>query len=343
MNVSRRYLYSLVGAAGCCLPAVLCESSLGQAQTTQPNAPNAQSTNNPDARNDNTGRQPQNTAAGAQQNAAQSGANQTGANQNRANQTGANQSGTPQASPPNSNPVTDPSGAVGPTARRNAAVETGNPGAASGDYDQTINDADLAAWLIVDNQGEINVSEIGRQKAQDPNVKQFADRMIHDHGQLLEKLRPIASNVNPIPGGRRTDSVSAGGANPAGATNPNAGTAVSQAGAVPGPGGQAAAQSLSTGRPSVMSLKQEVAAQCLQSKQQELNSKQGAEFDKCFMGMQVAMHMEAVATLEVFQKHASGRMRQTIDEALQTTKSHLEQAKQLVKEVDQRAGNGSKQ
>ncbi len=81
-------------------------------------------------------------------------------------------------------------------------------------------------------------------------------------------------------------------------------------------------------------MKRELAAQCLQSKQEELSQKSGAEFDKCFMGAQLGMHMEAIDTMKVFSKHTSGELKSTIEEGIKTAQSHLEHAKGIMKTLE---------
>ena len=46
----------------------------------------------------------------------------------------------------------------------------------------------LASCLIIDNQEEIAISEMAKDKAQDEKVKEFAQKMIEEHTQMLSKL-----------------------------------------------------------------------------------------------------------------------------------------------------------
>lgn len=91
----------------------------------------------------------------------------------------------------------------------------------------------------------------------------------------------------------------------------------------------------------IIQIKEELTKQCIESAQRELSQKQGREFDKCFMGMQVAAHMEMLDTLTVYKNHASSELQQVIEEGLQTTKQHLEHAKQLAKKTDQGSSRGA--
>ena len=81
-------------------------------------------------------------------------------------------------------------------------------------------------------------------------------------------------------------------------------------------------------------IKQEITDKCVASAQKELNSKQGQEFDKCFVGMQIAHHMHMVDTLSVLSTKASPELQQILDEGLQTSQQHLEHAKQLAKKLE---------
>jgi putative membrane protein len=42
------------------------------------------------------------------------------------------------------------------------------------------------------SQAEVNFAKLALQKSQDPNVRKFAEKMIHDHEMLIEKMKPFA-------------------------------------------------------------------------------------------------------------------------------------------------------
>ncbi len=46
------------------------------------------------------------------------------------------------------------------------------------------------------NTAEIKLAQLAQQKAQDSQVKDFANRMITDHGKANDNLRPIAQAAN---------------------------------------------------------------------------------------------------------------------------------------------------
>jgi hypothetical protein len=48
----------------------------------------------------------------------------------------------------------------------------------------------MTKCLIVGNEGEIALAKIAKQRATDPELKQFAQKMIEDHTAFVNKLRP---------------------------------------------------------------------------------------------------------------------------------------------------------
>jgi hypothetical protein len=78
-----------------------------------------------------------------------------------------------------------------------------------------------------------------------------------------------------------------------------------------------------------VAIKHQIGEQCLASVKKELGSKQGAEFDKCFMGQQIAAHMKVIDELKVLRNHVSSDLQQKLDKELQTAEQHLQLAKQI--------------
>ena len=76
-------------------------------------------------------------------------------------------------------------------------------------------------------------------------------------------------------------------------------------------------------------MQKEIGQQCLESVKEELSSKQGADFDKCFIGQQIGDHMKVIDELKVLRNHASSELKQKLDKELQTAEQHLQLAKQI--------------
>jgi predicted outer membrane protein len=179
-------------------------------------------------------------------------------------------------------------------------------------------DSQLAGCLIVDNQGEIALGKLAEEKAQDKDVKEFGQKMVKDHTQFLQQLEQFANE-----GGR----MGAQSQNTAEHTMPTAGATEA---AIPG----STTQPVGGQTLNLVQLKQEIGQKCLDMVKKDLEEKQGAQFDKCYIGAQIGAHMEVLATLEVFRNQASPELANVLDKGIETTKSHLEHAQKIAKALE---------
>lgn len=187
-------------------------------------------------------------------------------------------------------------------------------------------DAVLATWLAVDNQNEVELARLAQQKATSNEVKEFARMMIEDHGQFGQKLAIFSGPMTGTEG--RNDGTRTGGTdgkNDGGTRQPNPGESKGGAGGDP----------RNSGMPlDTANLVRELGRKCLESAKQALSEKQGSDFDKCYMHMQVMAHQKVADSIEVFGNHASPKLKATLDEGEKTVKTHLEYAKQICKKID---------
>lgn len=208
----------------------------------------------------------------------------------------------------------------------------------------------LANCLLAKNEGEVALSQIAQQKAQNPDVKQFAEKMIEDHGKLIAKLQPLAGGANRKADGaygtrKETDrtSVRSSEATPgspgAGQTIPSTRTTAETTvgvGATDRPAAGGAIHQL-------MQIERQISERCLQAAKQELQQKSGAEFDKCYVANAIGAHMHALAALEVIGQQTQGQLAQVAQEAQPTVQQHLDHAKQLMKQLEAKAGASATQ
>ena len=215
-----------------------------------------------------------------------------------------------QENPPGSKPKSDPQA----TTRTDATATT----------DQTNQeDGFLAAWLLIGNENEIALAQLAQSRSQDATVKAFAQKMIDDHRAMGQKLQRFASGVGYVAAAKTPP------------TSP------------PQPAGEVRAKERATsdtGTPSTsgggldhVALFQELGQQCLDSSRKELESKSGAEFDKCYVGMALGGHMKTNDMLTVFQRHASSDLKSVLAEGQKTVQAHLQHAKDLCKSLEGKA------
>ena len=184
----------------------------------------------------------------------------------------------------------------------------------------------FASWLLVGGNNEIALAELAQSRAQNPEVKRFAEMMIKDHQELAGKLQQFAS-ATEVRGG---------------AAAKNEGPGADPKGNQPGQGGQNRPQdtsgivgaSSSRGSVEMVALVDELGAQCLESSRKTLEQKQGAEFDRCYMGMAVGAHKSAKDMMTVFQRHASPELAKLIEDGQRTVSMHLEHAEKLFKQLE---------
>jgi predicted outer membrane protein len=204
------------------------------------------------------------------------------------------------------------------------------------------NDQLFATCLLFENENEVELAKIAASKAKDDGVRKFAQQMQEDHQQMIKKLssiagthaRPRTASRNPSTDGR-PDGAAERRTEPQQSKN-----------AIPNPERRVAAR-VDVDNPALqagpmidpIALKQELAQQCLQSAQRELDQKEGSEFDHCYMHQQIAAHMQALDTMEVFKRHATGELSQLLGEGIPVVKEHLAHAKQIVKQLEDSASS----
>jgi len=217
-----------------------------------------------------------------------------------------------------------------------------NPGQAGQRTSWMNTDQSLASCLAIANQEEITIAKFAEEKTRNDDVKSFAKMLQKDHQAFLQKLQRYAPDASregyltdesqPGATGQRVTSVRAPGVQvnvqPAGGQAPaETGRPIQQtAGTVPA--GQVGAPI------DFVQLHREIANECIRSAKEEMNKKDAGKFDECYIGHQIVKHQEMKTKLTVFERHATGELKQAIAEGLQTTEQHLKKAEDIMKQLD---------
>ena len=93
----------------------------------------------------------------------------------------------------------------------------------------------------------------------------------------------------------------------------------------------------------LISVDGEIHQRCLDAAKQELEQKEGKQFDKTFIGMQIGAHMQLANALEVLEKHVSQDLQPTLSEGAKTTRQHLAKAKSIMASLEGNAAEASQQ
>jgi len=196
----------------------------------------------------------------------------------------------------------------------------------SGNLDQQI-----PACLTLGNKEEIALAQFAQERAQSPQVKQFAQMMIEEHQQAvsqLEKAVPQLASLNLQLKG-------AEGAETAATTSGQTGDDRTAA-----TGGAQRTPSAAQGglEQQMLELGREIKEQCLALTQAELGKKQGADFDKCYIGQQLVAHTGMLAELKASQRHASSQLQPVLQQGAQMAEHHLAQARTIAEQLEAAQG-----
>lgn len=156
----------------------------------------------------------------------------------------------------------------------------------------------IASCLVLGNQEEVALAEIAQKQAEHPEVKKFAAHMIEQHKQAVTKLEQAVPQT-------------------AGLTL--SGGAQDRAAGIQSP---------------ELQLAKAVKSQCLELTKGEMAGKQGAEFDKCYIGQQIGAHIGMLAQLRGSKQFANPQLQAVITEGEQMATKHLEEAKKIMAQLE---------
>src|SRR4029077_11478073 len=137
----------------------------------------------------------------------------------------------------------------------------------------------------------------------DKDVRQFADQMVKDHTDMVQKLERFAGAQRGIPATSMENRTAATGTLTAPADH----------------------------RIDFVALHRQIGQRFLELAQRGLEEKEGGQFDKCYLGQPIGDHMHVFATLEVIRNQGPPDLNQVLEAGLETTKSHLDEAKKIAK------------
>lgn len=184
--------------------------------------------------------------------------------------------------------------------------EKGQGGRAASAARPSLADWQIAHWLLVDNRGEIALAEEAEESASNAEVKKFAEQIRDEHEEFVQKLERIVALAPP-------------NARPSSTARVN---------------GKSGEEGLD-----IVTVKQQIGEECRKSALGELEKMKGPAFDRCYVGLQIGMHMHILDSLKVLSRYASPELDRLIDESENSAQSHLEQAKRLMASLEkQRAG-----
>ena len=184
-----------------------------------------------------------------------------------------------------------------------------------------------ARCLLLGDQEQVLLGEFAVERAQSPEVKQFAQSMVKSHNEFIAKLERFA------PGAWTTDDLKKrayavqmeiqGGKG----TLPAAADSDENASKATGAGSQDMARAMAA-------MQQKMAENCLAYTQAELAQVDKDKFDKAYIGQQIFNHVATLAKLRTIASHVSGELRPIIEAQEAAARAHLDEAKNICKQLD---------
>jgi len=230
----------------------------------------------------------------------------------------------------------------------------------------------LVRVLIKANKDEIEMGKLAEQRSNNVDVKQLATQMVQDHTRFLNQLEQFhgAGGINAQTGDQQQtqrgaafrgitpdrqnqqpqqQQVQPGQQQPQNAQQPGNINQPGDSGqqGVAGQQGMRRERMMGEHGPAGQFAKimEEVDRNMQQVLMRELSSKQGADFDRCYLTGQMFGHVWVAEALKTFEQHASPQLKPILQEGLQATEQHLTHIKSLLarNENEPRTSGGLRQ
>jgi predicted outer membrane protein len=245
------------------------------------------------------------------------------------------------------NPASETPGTASQATRRNSlGAGSQSLSSQSGALEQHI-----ATCLTLGNEEEVAMAQFAQQHATNPEVKQFAQEMIRQHQQAIQQMQqamPQLASMNlkltsSASGQSGAASSRTGAASTGNATaEADRSTATGEtASSTSSPAGNQRGAAAGGGQHQMVEFARTAKQNCLRLSEQSLSKKQGAEFDKAYIGQQIVAHTGMLAELQAAQQFTSGsQLQPLIQQATQMTQQHLAQAQGIMDQLEAAAGQG---
>ena len=167
----------------------------------------------------------------------------------------------------------------------------------------------IASCLILSNLKEQELSKFVKEKIDDDDVEKFAKKMEKQHKKFVSELKEFA---------------------------PEAATAKLSDDDDDGDDSKSSRYTATTGDNvdrKLITLQRRAAEKCLKMVKEEMKDKDDDELAKAYVGQQISAHIGMLAQLEAAERSASGNLKSVIKDVKSKTEDHLDEAKDLMKDL----------
>lgn len=194
----------------------------------------------------------------------------------------------------------------------------------------------IAKKLIMANKAEIELAQMAKQKSKNPQLSQFADKMITDHRQLNEKLQQFQASSDKSDKSAKPEKSESKFS----VARPN--TRISPAGQQTGNRQTSNQQSQMSDKipQELCNIMDKAGANALTMTKEMLQNYDGEEFEMAFVGHQVVAHMMMLAELKAIESEELDQISQIAGQAATKTEQHLEELKAIAKDLKKNSAKG---
>ncbi len=202
----------------------------------------------------------------------------------------------------------------------------------------------LAAKLMLANQCQIEIATMAAEKANNQQVVEFANTMKMEHEQLNQRLKEAMPKLKAIQSASFATNQSPG----LGSTTenqfqdpttrrPTTRNGIPQqppASSTTSPANQQV-DPLEGAAQTLIDITRRSVENNFEATQEMLSQKQGEEFDRCYIGMEIVAHTLMISELKAVQDVGPQEFTSIVTDAEQKLATHLSKAKQIAKEFEQ--------
>lgn len=192
----------------------------------------------------------------------------------------------------------------------------------------------LAKGILCGNQMQILLGEFASERAQNPEVKQFAQMMVKNHRDMVAKLDRLAPNsVNTETLGKRVLALQNQWKSELGTTPVTSETGGESRMSNPS---DMTSEKMNEQNPmhKFAALEQKFLENVVALTEVELGQVDKSRFDRAYIDQQIGSHIIMLAKLKTLEPYASGDLKPLIEQAEKVTRAHLDQAKNICKQLE---------
>ena len=204
------------------------------------------------------------------------------------------------------------------------------------------NDRRIARWLTVDSRMILECAKFGREHAQRPEVKHFAEMLVTDHEKCQEDLRATKARTEDRTKAeeskvknqsdketRREETDSAQQSKNTKSDLGDNSTDRSRTAVLIQDDGKSRDERMVYHPTDFLAVREEVSHQMLDIARKDWDTLSGVDFDNAFVRHQILAHEMMIASIKSVRPGTSTTMRTSLDRSLEQLKNHLKTAREL--------------